>query len=249
MRLKLRTAHGWVVLVALLPWIGCFQPPSMVPEQLERGYVLILPGVESTTWSMKGIYEGLREAGVDRAIDLDPWGKRPFGTFRNLPAYELNRRKAAFIAAKLAAYHREYPGRPIDVIGYSGGGGMALFAAEVLPEGVTLERIILLGGAVSPGYDIRPALARCREGIINFYSANDWFMGGWATVTFGTMDRKNTSTAGHVGFQDADGHLLQTPGLEQIPWTPAWRKLGHDGGHAGWRAKAWAREILTTRLD
>lgn len=241
-----RAAAGVRVAVAFALAImgGCFQPDAIRPEQLDRGYVLMLPGVECYASHHEGIYRGLRDAGESRAIEINEWGYRPFGTFPNLMSYELNRERARRLAEKLTAYSRDHPGAPITVIGYSGGGAMALFTAEALPEGVLLDRIVLLGAAISPGYDVGPALARCRRGVANFYSERDRFMGGWATETFGTMDRRKTRTAGHVGFRDAAGGLLVSQGLVQNPWRPEWQRFGNGGGHGGWRARAWAREVL-----
>ncbi len=125
---------------------------------------------------------------------------------------------------------------------------MALFTAEALPEEIMLERIILLGPAVSPDYDLTGALTHCRN-LVNFYSDHDWFMAGLATEWFGTMDRKKTATAGSRGFLDNEGNQLRNGQCMQIPWTPAWRKLGHDGGHSGWLARAWAREVLAPQVD
>lgn len=236
---------GLVALEATLAvFAGCFQPAPPQPEQFSRGVVLLLPGVECTTHSMAGIYQGLGEAGYGGAIDLDIWGYRPFGTFRNLPAYELNRQRAARMAAKLVDYRREHPAAPLSIIGYSGGGAMALFVAEALPEGCRLDRVVLLGGAVSPTYDLSASLSRCERGVVNFYSQRDWFMGGWGTETFGTMDRQKTQTAGRCGFRTVEGELLSAPGLEQIAWRPEWKALGHGGGHSGWLAREWVRQVL-----
>ncbi len=226
---------------------GCFRPEPIQPEQLSQGYILLLPGVESTASSMAGIIGGLRDAGIEQAIDLDQWGDRPFGTFRNLLPLERNRKRAAERAVKLTEYRRQFPEQPITIIGFSGGGGMALFIAEALPEEVMLEGIILLGPAISPDYDITPSLVHCRK-LVNFYSEHDWFMAGVATEWFGTMDRKKTATAGSRGFLDMDGNQLQNEHCTQMPWIPAWRELGHDGGHSGWLARGWAREVLALHV-
>lgn len=228
--------------------VGCFQPEVPRSEQLDSGYVLLLPGVECTTGSMEGIYRGLYDAGYEGAVDLDIWGYRPFGTFRNLPAYELNRSRAVRMAKKLAAYCQDHPGEPVTVVGFSGGGAMAMFVAEALPSGCRIDRVILLGAAVSPTYDPRPTLARCRQGMVNFYSERDWFMGGWATQTFGTMDRLKTSTAGRCGFRSESGELLSMPGLVQVSWCDDWARLGHGGGHSGWLARQWTREVLAPQV-
>jgi len=235
----------WLCLAVLVPpAVGCFQPEAMKPEELDRGYILLLPGVENTKTSAAGICRGLRDAGEDRAIDFDQWGYRPFGSYRNLVAYELNRQRAARLARKVADYRADHPTQPITIIGFSGGGAIALFTAEALPKEVVVDRVILLGAAISPDYNLGPTLAHCRRGMVNYYSTGDWLMGGLATKMFGTMDRKKTSTAGRVGFQSAGGQLLDREGLTQITWSPQWRKLGHDGGHPGWLARRWVREIL-----
>ena len=144
--------------------------------------------------------------------------------------------RAQRIAARIADYHREYPDQPVTLIGYSGGGGLAVMATEALPKDILLDRLILVGAAVAPDHDLSGVLPRCAHGVINFYSAADWFILGVGTQVFGTIDRKYTSSAGHVGFLDGDGKLREAPGLTQIAWEPAWINAGHDGGHIGWLA-------------
>jgi len=128
---------------------------------------------------------------------------------------------------------------------------MAIFVCEALPKEVQVDRVILLAAAISPEYDLTPTLAHCRSGLVNFYSEGDWFDAGILTTLFGTMDRKHTATAGRLGFLDSKGQLATGNGLTQIAWRPAWRKLGHHGGHPGWASRAWAREVLAplTRDD
>lgn len=235
-------------MVFLFPATGCFQPEIPSAQQLACGYVLHLTGVESYGSYHVSLLRGLREAGLDRAVEINEWGYKPFGTFPNLMSLELNRQRASRLAGALADYRKQYPKAPISIVGYSGGGAIALFIAEVLPEEVVLERIILLGAAISPQYDLGPALARTRCGIVNFYSESDWFMAGWATETFGTMDRKRTSTAGRIGFRDAQGALLEHDQVVQVAWRAEWRSLGHAGGHSGWRSQEWARAVLAPYL-
>ena len=73
--------------------------------------------------------------------------------------------KAAELARLIRRLQTDYPGRPIYILAKSGGTGLALRAAELLPER-TLERIILLSAAVSPDYDLRPALRSTRREIV-----------------------------------------------------------------------------------
>lgn len=244
----MRAAKALLLATAVLPLAGCLSPQSSTPEQFERGLIMLLTGVECQACYHTGCVKGLREGGVDCAISLEEWGTKPFGTFPNLRSYELNRERAAQLATKVVAYHEQRCTAPITLIGYSGGGAMALFIAEALPDNLKLDRIIMTSPAISPRYDLSKAMAHCRRGIISFYSPEDWFMSGWATRTWGTMDRVKTDTAGRIGFRDADDELLRLDGFEQICWRPAWRELGHWGGHVGWRAQGFAREILAPQV-
>lgn len=227
---------------------GCFEPDPPTPEQMLAGYIMLLPGVECMTWSMRNLMPALTEAGITQAVDLVTWGEEPFGAFRNLLSYEENRDEAARLAERLVRYSEDYPDRPISIIGYSGGAGIALFVAEALPADFMIDRMILLGPAVSPEYDLGPALAHCRNGLINFYGEPDVFTLDWGTSIFGTMDRVKTVAAGKIGFLGSDGALLQRPGLTQVVWRPAWCELGHCGGHDGWIARTWVRQVLAAYL-
>ncbi|MBI4582177.1 MAG: hypothetical protein HY718_20950 [Planctomycetes bacterium] len=73
-------------------------------------------------------------------------------------------------------------------------------------------------------------------------------IGGLGTELFGTMDRQKTASAGYIGFRDGNDQLLKCAGLQQIAWTPAWRRLGHGGDHIGYLARPWAREVLAPLL-
>jgi len=232
------------VTLAVASLAGCARFEPVTAAQLDRGYVLLLPGVANKPASMTGIAGGLRDAGIDCAIERDLWGSRPFGELKNVQSLERNRKWAADRAGRLAEYRCSHPEQPITLIGYSGGGAIALFVCESLPTDVKVDRLILLASAVSPDYDLAPALEHCRRGIVNVYSHEDWFNAGLLTETFGTMDRKKTSTAGRLGFLDANGKLAVRDGLTQIAWTPDWRKLGHWGGHLGYESRTWAREVL-----
>ena len=213
-----------------------------------RGVIVMIPGVEGGAWQLAEARAGLIKGGVSDHLMAIDWGVRPFGSLVNLSDLEANQRRAAIIADRITREHRENPSRPIRLIGYSGGGGLALLVASALPEDVRLEQIILFAAAISPTYDLTRALQRARGGIVNFYSAQDRVVLGLGTRTFGTIDRSKCDAAGQVGFQTPDGRIRERPGLIQIAWTPAWRRLGHDGGHVGWLARNWACEVLAPML-
>lgn len=260
------------VLLALAA--GCWQPPKMERTELDRGYILVLEGIDFNAWQMAGTWQGLRDAGIDYAIDVPDWGYRNQfnGGYRNLTDLANNRRWVERFVSKIVDYRKEYPGCPVDIIGYSGGGALAIFTAETLPPGLTLDRIVLIGAAISPDYDLSTALSRCERGIVNFYSSADSLVLGTGTTLYGTIDRKKTVSAGHVGFrvpdtQCARGETTKTltsarvpsaarpasqpalySKLMQVAWTPQMRQLGHDGGHFGWVARRWTAEVVAPYL-
>lgn len=234
------------LLLITLTVSGCAPTGATKFETAQRptGYLRILPGVENPFWEFWGVKRGLREAGIDQEVVLKNWGVQLFGTFPNLIRIQSNRRKAVQLAADLAAIHHDRPDEEMTILGYSGGAAIALWTVEALPPDVKVDRLILVAPAVSPHYDLSTALAHSRTGIISFYSPRDWFILGWGTRTFGTMDRVRTNAAGRYGFVDSEGKLLQAPGITQISWIPAWRRLDHHGGHTGYLSRAWTREVL-----
>jgi pimeloyl-ACP methyl ester carboxylesterase len=209
----------------------------------------LLPGIDGRAAQFRWCVPGLRDAGITHTVEVIEWGNGPFRNMKNLTDLPANRAHARSIAERIAAYQRAHPDEPITLIGYSGGGGLALLVAEALPDDVLLDRIILIAAAISPDYDLSMAISRARRGLVNFYSSRDAFVLGAGTRTFGTIDRRYTESAGYVGFTDAEGGLRCRAGLTQIPWIQDWCKLGHDGGHIGWLARAWSREVLAAIIQ
>jgi len=235
-------------ILAALSGFGCFQPPPVMPDERERGTVILLPGVEGNAWQLKHIYEGLRRAGIEQAIEIVPWGSPPLSSMQNLTDLKRNRERAGAIATKIKSLRAEYPDAPLTLVGYSGGGGLAVLSLEALADGVTVDRTILVAAAISNRYDVRPLLNKSRKGIVNIYSKRDGIVGA-CTKVFGTIDRKKTLSAGHCGFVNEDHALVDFEGLTQIEWTPEWRKHGHGGGHLGYLSGDWAKVVLAPLIS
>lgn len=243
--------HGGIATLVsgTLLGLGCAAPTRPVPVIRDAGRVLLIPGVDGPIEQLSWTERALQDAGLRGDFEIVAWGVRPFGTFLNLRDIDGNRRTAGELARKLESWQRAEPTRPINLIGFSGGGGLAAFTVEALSPEFRIDRLILVGAAVSPHYDLGPAMRHCRHGIVNFYSAQDWLIIGQGTVLFGTMDRHFTESAGHVGFLNAEGRLRTMPELEQHRWQPDWAiRYGHDGGHLGWLAYAWARDVLAPEV-
>ncbi len=218
--------------------LGIVQPRTLDPALLEEGLTLVLPGVESESVFTYGMCDGLHDGGVKGAIRVFDWGLPfPGGYFANLTRIDRNRRRAVDIAQAICAYQDAYPGRPVNLVAQSGGGGIAVFAAEALPEGRSIDSIVLLGPALSPTYNLAKALGKTRKGILNSYSTRDRYILGWGCRVFGTTDRKFTAAAGCLGFQMPEGLTVEEKGLYdeklvQLEWCQEMAECGtHWGGH------------------
>lgn len=237
------------VFVAALILTGCWRPPRPTAQQLDRGLIWLFPGVEGGPWQLRAAEREFRDAGVTAAIRIHDWW-RPFGMLENLRAVERNRADAARIAAEIAEFCRRRPDDPVDLVGYSGGGGLAIFVAEALADGVALRNIILAQPALSAAYDLQPALRRVTGRIVHFHAPGDALTLGAGTTLFGTMDRVYGPSAGKDGFDVARAILDESlrPRLVQIAWDESARSAGHGGAHLGMLAYEWNRRFVAPWL-
>ncbi len=232
-QLRLKFASLWI-----RRGLGLVQPRTLDASLLNHGLTFVLPGIESESVFTYGMCDGLLDGGVQGAIRVFNWGLPfPGGYLANLTRIDRNRRRAADIAREIIAYQDAYPGKPVHLVAQSGGAGLAVFAAEALPEGRSIEGIVLLGGALSPTYNLAPALRKTKKGLLNSHSSKDYFVLGWGTRLFGTMDRQFTTASGCTGFVRPntltdEEHRLYDEKLHQLEWHPGMADSCHHwGGH------------------
>ncbi len=225
-----------LILVLVLAGAGgCAQPqPYVTLERLDRGLVIVLTGIEGRSSINEDICHGLNDGGVNWAIELEDWTYRvPWAYLANLRAEPRNRKKAEDIAHRIVRYQMAHPGRPVTLVGQSGGGAIAVWIAESMPPGRSVDGIILLAASLSPNYLLDMALLNSGRGIVSFHSAKDWVLLGAGTFITGTMDGRHSSSAGHVGFNvplsESRPRLYQK--LFQIAWHEEMERAGHTGGH------------------
>ncbi|HEX6994720.1 MAG TPA: hypothetical protein VF339_11315 [Gammaproteobacteria bacterium] len=224
---------------------ACYAPaaePTSARMDCRPGRILVLPGVYNTRFQLAGFVERAeaRLPGFD--VEVRPWGT-PLLPLRNLRAHERNVATAAALAAEIAEWRGAHPAEPFYLVGYSGGGGMAVLVAAALPDGVEIDRLILVAPAISPDYPLeRDVLPHVRELVVNYASERDLQV-GWGTRRFGTIDRKHVDSAGAVGFTTND------PKVVQWHWSPADRELGHRGNHVAYLGRRWQAAALLPALD
>lgn len=241
-----RSAQLMPILSAL---VGCWRPHTPTEAELNRGLIYIFPGIEGGPWSMAAAYRAFRDAGVESAIRIYEW---PDGAaaLTNLMSHERNRLEAARIAADIAAYRRAFPRQPIDLVGYSGGGGMAVMTVEALPSDVRVRNVILVQAALSREYDLTNLLWHVDGRLVNFHSPRDWVILGVGTRVCGTMDRTRGPAAGKDGFDlkraVADESLHDC--VEQVSWNVGMLWTGHYGGHYPIVLGEWNRRYIAPYL-
>ncbi len=219
----------------------CGPAPVTVPSSV-AGRVLILPGVGNTRFHLAGFVAATEAQLPNFEVEVRTWGK-PFLTIHNLRAHERNVATAAGIAEEIAAWRRAHPNAPFYLVGYSGGGGMATLVTSALPADIAIDRLVLVAPAISPDYPLAAeVLPHVREFVVNYASKRDLQV-GWGTRTFGTIDRKNTASAGAIGFAAADERLLQHH------WSAADVPFGHAGNHLAYLNGRWQAEKLLPALD
>ncbi len=210
---------AFVLLAALAPAaVRADEPPAAKP-----GVLFVVGGVGGVDPLQHWSQVVLPLAGVPHEVRVFEWTHGKCHMLRDLQDRRYLLDRSAELAALVRAAVAEDPSRPIYLMGHSAGAALILETAAQLPP-ATLERMILLEAAVSPDYDLRPALRATRGPIVSFYSPGDVFMLHFGTTMFGTVDRYYEDAAGLVGFHvpddlDEEGRRLYSR-LVQSGWKP-----------------------------
>lgn len=242
---------GMVLIAGLTVLVGCFQPPPATMDQRQQGLVYMFPGIGCGAWCLEPAYRALRDAGVEAEIRIHEWGTPFYDAMGHLMDYEQNQKRAQIAADQLVAYRSKHPKATIDLVGYSGGGGLTVLVMETLPEDIQLHNVVLVQSAVTPTYDLTQALKRVDGKLVNLYAPGDVIILGWGTLTFGNIDRAHAPAAGKEGFdieQAVPDKELRSKIVQQ-GWSPSvFFETGHAGMHAGILGYAWNRAYVAPWL-
>jgi pimeloyl-ACP methyl ester carboxylesterase len=227
--------------------VGCQAAPRtegpVASSPVLPAVLVHLPGVAGPMAIDATLVSGLIDGGVADEAETFDWnaGRRGFPA---LNGYDENRREAGRLAARLTELFRADPRRRITVSGHSGGTAVAVWALEQLPADVRIDRLVLLASALSPAYDLSPALTHVREEAVSFYSPFDREVLGLGTKLLGTMDRQYTPAAGYAGFTPPPGAAGAYAKLKQVAYDAEWKRYGHYGDHIGMMESAFAASVI-----
>lgn len=225
-------------------------PPSTGP--IEREAVFILDGVGGFQFMPLLIRRVIREENWPLGTIWYRWQcGLPVEIWTDLMWHSRNRRQAECLADRISRFRENHPSARIHIVAYSGGCGVAVFACEKLQSRALVDTMVLACPAISPTYNLAPAL-RAVTRCYALFSGRDNVILGLGTTVFGTVDRRFTRAAGMTGFtRPGDLSVVEAreyEKLRQIEWSPALRKYGHRGGHTGWANLPFLREHLMPLL-
>jgi pimeloyl-ACP methyl ester carboxylesterase len=255
-----RFVRGWLSILGVLVFpIGRFLGPLLAhlrtPERYERGLVLVLPGIEGESCINHSIARGLADGGVEGAIEIFDWTTGiVLLLFYHLRRWKRNVVQAQRLARRITDYQTRYPGRPVHLVGHSGGGALALLALERLDPSRQISGAVLLLPGISPGYDLVPALLHCEQSIWHFRSICDVLFLGLLTTVAGTIDRKHTPSAGMLGFRspaqlDPEHEALVRTRFCDMPFRlemiASFNFAGHFGAANRVFVAEWVAPLLT----
>jgi pimeloyl-ACP methyl ester carboxylesterase len=184
------------------------------PDRMNKGLVIILPGIEGESSANRDVRKGLEEAGVPFALAIYRWGfpVPGIGMLVNQTDTAGNRRAAVELAQGIVRYQTRHPGCPVFLVGHSAGGGVAVFTLEALadiPDARPVRGAILLSSSISADYPLDRALKMTQCGIVNGYNPQDTALLGTGTAIMGNVDGGHGDSAGRTGFQGSNPKLFQ----------------------------------------
>ncbi|MFH0962897.1 MAG: hypothetical protein V2A58_02675 [Planctomycetota bacterium] len=248
--LPVRTLVALAALAACAT--GCANYTSA--QRYQQGLVLVLPGIQGKGMLNRQVIRGLAKAGVPYALESYDWttGVAPLFIGHQIDIAR-NRKQAELISQRILGYAKEYPDRPVWLVGHSAGGGVAVWTLEDLPEGFEVEGAVLLAPSLSQDYNLAKALSHARRGIYHYYSRRDVVFLGIGTSLVGNVDRGFEPTAGRTGFApptdlaSEEGQLYETR-LQQIDCSSGIRCEGHIGLHVTATSPSFVQRIVAPNI-
>jgi pimeloyl-ACP methyl ester carboxylesterase len=202
---------------------------------------------------------GLRRAGWQGAIERFQWQSMLGGTIRDQMDRGRNEGQGRRLAEEMVAYQAAFPGRPMHLIAFSAGTGVATWALEALPDvdpqgRVRVGHVVFLGSSLSREYDLTPALRRIDGHLYSFYSKKDPIL-RYMLPLAGSVDGQlwQPRPAGRYGFAlpgRADHEMLDLyrRKLRNRRYRDVYERFGYGGGHTDSVNARFIRHVVAELL-
>ncbi len=214
--------------------------------------LFLVDGVGGFQYCVTMIRKALREDAVDMTTIMFDWQfPVPGEIFTDLMWHRRNRWMGLKLARELKGFHRAHPQSRIHLMAVSAGTGITVFACEKLKRSCMIETLVLTCPALSPTYNLAPALKTATRAYA-LVSRRDTVVLGLGTRLFGTVDRRFGPAAGCVGFRRpealSDDDRSAYDRLREVRWSPDLRRDGNRGGHGSWVNVRFLRRHLMPLL-
>lgn len=209
----------------------------MTPGSPSAGLVLVADGIGGMDLCGRALARVVTRAELPYTTWVVHWCHGYGRWYADLTRYADCEARADDVAETIRLFRDRRPDVPVFLVGKSGGCAVMIKALERI-ETPLVERAVLLAPALSPGYDLAPALQNVNRDIVVHWSPYDLFFLGLGTGVFGTSDRIRGRGAGLVGFRlpgadDDPSRQEAYRKLRQVRWTPSMSLTGYFGGHLG----------------
>jgi len=210
----------------------------------KRGLIIILGGVEGPSLYARAMAAGILKSGWRGAVSVYRWnsGIPLLRVFPNLTHRRHHRRSATGLRELIRDHRARFGDTRVAILAQSGGCWIAMQALEELDGSDAIDRAVLLGPSIWPGYDPARAARGCREGMISIGGPGDYFFLGLGTTTFGTSDRHFSPSAGLLGWR------RKAVGFADVRWRPEWLRFGYVGNHITAVSPAFIRHVVAPWL-
>ncbi len=219
---------------------------------LDKEALFVVDGVGGFQFGVAAVRKVFREDNIPMGTVFYKWQYGMVGeVWTDLVWLRRNKVMGAKLARKILTFRRSHPDTTIHLLAISGGAGIAVFACEYLQRRGLIDTFILAGAAMSPQYNLAPALRAVNRCYATTSEKDKWIL-GVGTRLFGTTDRQRVSAGGMVGFKlpenitEEDRQAYERFG--EIRWEPSWARDGHLGGHTSWVMSEFVRSHLVPIL-
>ncbi|MCB9853721.1 MAG: hypothetical protein H6819_11540 [Phycisphaerales bacterium] len=234
------------LFIRLLGACECGRLPARAdsPKRRKRGLTIVLGGIEGPSFFSAQMVRGVLASGYRGAVMRVDWndGVQFIRSVVNLMSTTHQDRWARRVVDIVTAHQAEHPCAPISIVAQSGGCWIAVRALELVPTSTRISTVVLHAAAISPEYDLRPALAKLSHALISVEAFGDFVILGLGTLLFGTANRRHRPAAGLVGFRNPPDKVVT------MRWRPSWLAHGHFGNHTSSASFALVRDFIAPAL-